>query len=64
MCMKNIGDFLKDEDGAVVVDWVVLTAGIVGLAMTVMLSIAAGLDSSAAALSDDVVLAAEQAGAL
>ena len=28
---KFINQFLKDEDGAVTVDWVVLTAAIVGL---------------------------------
>lgn len=28
---KTAFDFLKGEDGAVTVDWVVLTAGVVGL---------------------------------
>ena len=30
---KFINAFVKDEDGAVTVDWVVLTAAIVGLAI-------------------------------
>lgn len=31
--MKRMISFFKEEDGAVAVDWVVLTAGIVGLAV-------------------------------
>ena len=31
--------FKRDEDGAVTVDWVVLTAAIVGLGIAVMLSV-------------------------
>ena len=31
--MKFINTFRKDEDGAVTVDWVVLTAAVVGLAV-------------------------------
>lgn len=30
---KLFNSFLKDESGAVTVDWVVLTAGIIGLAI-------------------------------
>lgn len=32
--MKRVTVFVRDEYGAVTVDWVVLTAGIVGLAVT------------------------------
>ncbi|MEC3862012.1 hypothetical protein VK792_12015 [Mesobacterium sp. TK19101] len=32
--IKFIKNFRKDEDGAVTVDWVVLTAAVVGLAIT------------------------------
>ena len=32
-------NFAKDESGAVTVDWVVLTAGIVGLGIAVMASV-------------------------
>ena len=35
----NILNFLKNEDGAVTVDWVVLTAAIVGLGIAVMASV-------------------------
>ncbi len=34
--------FLKDESGAVTVDWVVLTAAVVGLGLAVLLSIGGG----------------------
>jgi len=43
--------FQKDEDGAVTVDWVVLTAAVVGLGLIVMLAIRpaiSGLSSSIA----------------
>ena len=35
--MKFIKNFRKDEDGAVTVDWVVLTAAVVGLADAALL---------------------------
>ncbi len=34
--MNLVNRFAKDEDGAVTVDWVVLTAAIVGLGLIVM----------------------------
>ena len=37
-----IKNFRKDEDGAVTVDWVVLTAAVVGLAVAAYSSIEAG----------------------
>jgi len=41
MTAKILG-FAKDEDGAVTVDWVVLTAAIVGLSIAVISVIAGG----------------------
>ena len=35
--MTKFSAFLKDESGAVTVDWVVLTAAVVGLGLAVML---------------------------
>ena len=35
--MTNFASFLNDESGAVTVDWVVLTAAVVGLGLAVML---------------------------
>eukprot|EP00326_Haptolina_ericina_P030289 CAMPEP_0181170892 /NCGR_PEP_ID=MMETSP1096-20121128/1611_1 /TAXON_ID=156174 ORGANISM="Chrysochromulina ericina, Strain CCMP281" /NCGR_SAMPLE_ID=MMETSP1096 /ASSEMBLY_ACC=CAM_ASM_000453 /LENGTH=99 /DNA_ID=CAMNT_0023258489 /DNA_START=75 /DNA_END=375 /DNA_ORIENTATION=- len=40
--MKFIKNFRKDEDGAVTVDWVVLTAAVVGLAVAAYQSIENG----------------------
>lgn len=40
--MKFIKNFRKDEAGAVTVDWVVLTAAVVGLAVAAYASIEAG----------------------
>ena len=40
--MKFIANFRKDEDGAVTVDWVVLSAAVVGLAVAAYTSIQTG----------------------
>lgn len=48
--IKFIKNFRKDEDGAVTVDWVVLTAAIVGLAAVAYSAIGDGT----AALSDKI----------
>ena len=40
--LKFIKNFRKDEDGAVTVDWVVLTAAIVGLGIAVLSSVSGG----------------------
>ena len=46
MC-EFVKDFLTEEDGAVTVDWVVLTGAVVGLGFAVIASIAGGaLDHS------------------
>ncbi len=41
--LKLTNHFKKDEDGAVTVDWVVLTAAIVGLGMVVMKTVGGGI---------------------
>ena len=43
--------FKSDESGAVTVDWVVLTAAIVGLGMVVMVSVGGGITG----LGDSIV---------
>ena len=40
--MIDLRKFMQSEDGAVTVDWVVLTAAIIGLGLAVMVLIAAG----------------------
>lgn len=44
--------FRKDDFGAVTVDWVVLSAAIIGLGMIVLVPIAFTTDSSAQGVSD------------
>lgn len=49
--MKNlINLFAKDEDAAVTVDWVVLTAAVVGIAIAVAATIETGLNDAATAI--------------
>jgi Flp pilus assembly pilin Flp len=51
MNMLNIfKNFAKDEDGAVTVDWVVLTAAIVGLGLVVITTIRPGIQGAATAI--------------
>jgi len=50
MIFQKIHSFLADEDGAVTVDWVVLTAALVGLAIAVLAAVETGL----ADLSGDI----------
>ena len=52
MKLKNIiNKFFNDESGAVTVDWVVLTAAIVGLGMVVMTTVGGGIEG----LGDSIV---------
>ena len=43
--------FRRDEDGAVTVDWVVLTAAIVGLGLAVLLSVGTQTEALAQKIS-------------
>ena len=53
--MKNlINAFVKDEDGAVTVDWVVLTAAVVGLAVAAYTAIESNTESLAAQAAGDI----------
>lgn len=42
---RGLGEYFSDEDGAVTVDWVVLTAAIVGLGMAMMAVVSGGVES-------------------
>lgn len=44
--------FLKDEQGAVTVDWVVLSAAVIGMGMVVLVPVAFSTDSSAGAIAN------------
>ena len=49
--LKFVKLFAKDEDGAVTVDWVVLTAAIVGLGIAVLTSVGGGTTTLAGKVS-------------
>ncbi|KPN63219.1 hypothetical protein AKJ29_11010 [Aliiroseovarius crassostreae] len=49
-----INRFKADEDGAVTVDWVVLTAAIVGLGVAVLTSVSASTDALATKVSNKI----------
>ncbi len=49
--MKLFNAFLNDESGAVTVDWVVLTAAIVGLGIAVMTTVGSGTTTYADKIS-------------
>ncbi|MDA5094027.1 hypothetical protein O2N63_07995 [Aliiroseovarius sp. KMU-50] len=49
-----INKFKSDEDGAVTVDWVVLTAAIVGLGIAVLTSVSGGTTSLADKISSEL----------
>jgi Flp pilus assembly pilin Flp len=46
--------FKSDESGAVTVDWVVLTAAIVGLGMVVMVAVGGGIQGLGNSIVDDL----------
>ena len=50
MSFKSFQKFLSDDSGAVTVDWVVLTAALVGLGLAVMSVVSTGLED----LSGDI----------
>ena len=46
--------FIGDESGAVTVDWVVLTAAIVGLGIVVMNTVGSGIESLGTKIVNDL----------
>ena len=53
--LNILNTFARDEDGAVTVDWVVLTAAIVGLGVAVMTSVSGGVGDLAGDISGSLV---------
>ena len=51
---KMINNFFADESGAVTVDWVVLTAAIVGLGLVVMNVVGGGIEGLGAIVATDL----------
>ena len=52
--MKLLIKFTNDESGAVTVDWVVLTAAIVGIAIAVITVISGGIETATNAINDEL----------
>ena len=52
--MKLFTKFANDESGAVTVDWVVLTAAIVGIAIAVITLISGGIKDAATGINNDL----------
>ena len=53
--LNFIKKFRRDEDGAVTVDWVVLTAAIVGLGIAVLTSVGNGTTALGSKVSSQLV---------
>ncbi|MGI1660771.1 Flp family type IVb pilin [Palleronia sp. KMU-117] len=54
MVKEFVSRFSQDEDGAVTVDWVVLTAAIVGIGLAVITVVAGGVGNVTAAIDADI----------
>jgi len=52
--MKLFANFAKNESGAVTVDWVVLTAAIVGIAIAVLTVVSGGINNAANAINNQL----------
>ncbi|MDP3195049.1 Flp family type IVb pilin [Tabrizicola sp.] len=52
--MTNFSAFLKDESGAVTVDWVVLTAAVVGLGLLIFNWVRPAVSNLAEAISTEL----------
>ncbi len=52
--LKSLRSFARDTSGAVTVDWVVLTAAIVGMAIMALLPVATGTTSMSGKTADYV----------
>jgi Flp pilus assembly pilin Flp len=58
---KLFKNFRADESGAVTVDWVVLTAAIVGLGLVVMQTVGGGVSGVTATIGTDLGAASDAA---
>ena len=52
--MNFFNKFRKDEDGAVTVDWVVLTAAIVGLGIAILATVTDGVSDLASEIDTEL----------
>lgn len=56
---EDLRDFLNGEDGAVTVDWVVLAAAVVLLAVPIATTVRSSVTTAAVGIADQVTAAAE-----
>ena len=54
---EDLRDFLRREDGAVTVDWVVLAAAVVLLAIPIATTVRSSVTTAATGIADQVVAA-------
>jgi Flp pilus assembly pilin Flp len=59
---KFMNAFIADESGAVTVDWVVLTAALVGLGLAVMAVVSGGVEDLSQEVQDALVASNPGAG--
>lgn len=52
--MTQLLEFLRLEQGAITVDWVVLSAAIIGLGMAVLIPVAFSTESATSQIADDI----------
>jgi len=57
MKLFKLKTFAKDESGAVTVDWVVLTAALVGIAVTLISTVRGGITSASSDIKDELTAA-------
>jgi len=55
MMTRMIKNFLADDSGAVTVDWVVLTAAIVGLGIAVLASVSTGVEEQSGDIEEKLL---------
>lgn len=60
--LNFIKTFRADEDGAVTVDWVVLTAAVVGLGIAVLSAVNTGANDLAGEIAGELTLTNAQGG--
>ena len=60
---KLLNRFARDESGAVTVDWVVITAAIVGLGIAVFAAVGQGVENVAGDISADMASSINSNGA-
>jgi len=54
MKLFKLKSFARDESGAVTVDWVVLTAALVGIAVTLITTVQSGISTAQDQIKDEI----------